>query len=75
MSLVLKTNWKSPFLALSVHRRYELAATYEVYCSSPTIDDAPTSAQIFTVYITLLNDAYGMESDKKFTSMISDDVH
>ena len=74
MSTVLKKHFKSPFLALNVHRCNEPVATDTVYSDTPAVDNGATAAQIFVGTKTLLTDVYGMKSDRQFVNTLKDNI-
>lgn len=71
---MLHKHCKTLFPALNAHCYNELAATDEVYCNTPAIDDGSASAQIFVGAKTFLTNADGMKSDKQFAATLSDNI-
>ena len=63
-SKILKSDCKSPFLDISVHRRYEPVAAITSHCNIPDIDDGLTSALMFVGNNSLITYIHCMKSDK-----------
>ena len=66
----LKKTYRSPFLALNVHRRNEAVATDTVFSDTPAVDNESTMAQIYVGRESLVTDVFGIKTEKQFVNTL-----
>jgi hypothetical protein len=71
---ILKTHYKSPFLALNVQHCDERVTRDTVYSNAPDFDGGEICAQIFVGTETLVTDVYGMKTEKQFVNTLEDNI-
>ena len=70
----LKKHFKSRSPVFNIPRRNEPVATDTIFSDTPAINDGSTMAQFFVGRDTLVCDAYGIKSQKKFINTLYDNI-
>ena len=70
----IKKHFKSRNPVFNIPRRSEAVATDTIFSDTPAVDDGSTMAQFFCGRDTLVCDAYGIKSTKKFINTLSDNI-
>ena len=70
----IKKHFKSRNPVFNIPRRSEAVATDTIFSDTPAVDDGSTMAQFFCGHDTLVCDAYGIKSTKKFINTLSDNI-
>jgi hypothetical protein len=74
VSDTLKQHSRSRFPACNVRCRNELVATDTVFSDTPAVDCGVTAAQIFVGRETLVDDVYGLKTDKEFGNTLENNI-
>ena len=70
----IKKHFKSCNPVFNIPRRSEAVATDTIFSDTPAVDDGSTMAQFFCGRDTLVCDAYGIKSTKRFINTLSDNI-
>ena len=70
----IKKHFKSRNPVFNIPRRSEAVATDTIFSDTSAVDDGSTMAQFFCGRDTLVCDAYGIKSTKKFINTLSDNI-